>query len=160
MMGYSFIAVLLTLVRSVEVTQYTHIVLFLLLVALSGRNVQLRQRESLFSKWFMWIGCLIAFCTLRKTQSLVFTVVQRLTWCAAWKQSLKSVSRVWADTCVQPSSTEEPGGACRTEEGLAWSCGNWLDADLGISKAKDKSLGEVTLFADSEGSRAVASVDS
>ena len=34
------------------------------------------------------------------------------------------------------------------------------DADLGISKGKDKSLGEVTLFAASEGSRAVDSVDS
>lgn len=34
------------------------------------------------------------------------------------------------------------------------------DADLGISKAKDKSLGEVTLFAASEGSRGVAPVDS
>ena len=33
-------------------------------------------------------------------------------------------------------------------------------ADLGISKEKDKSLGEVTLFTASKGPRGVASVDS
>ena len=47
------------------------------------------------------------------------------------------------------------------EQKKAWhGAAGMTDADLGISKGKDKSLGEVTLFAASEGSRAVASVDS
>ena len=51
---------------------------------------------------------------------------------------------------VEPSGQKAWHGAEELTDG----------ADLGISKAKDKSPGEVTLFTASKGPRGVASVDS